>query len=262
MGTRTAKKSPIRERPLRLPGQGLDERLRDLVLDDGLNYLLPAALSWAIVIGSTLQDAAGRFVQPWMFIVVAALVSVWAFAGFTRILTLSRALKLGRQGERHVGQLLQTLDLPGTRVFHDIPGEGFNLDHVVVCDRGIYVVETKTWSKAGSEKLDVKDGSVLIGGRPVRGNPVGQVAAAARWLREVLEGETGHTYECQPVVVLPGWYVNPMDAATKAMAWVLEPKALLKWIRNDAIRLQPEDIRRIEGAISRHVRRHLGNSPE
>jgi hypothetical protein len=48
-----------------------------------------------------------------------------------------------------------------------------------------------------------------------------------------------------------------MDAATKAIAWVLTPTALLKWIPKDPVRLQQEDIRRIEGAISRIARRRL-----
>jgi hypothetical protein len=76
-------------------------------------------------------------------------------------------------------------------------------------------------------------------------------------LAENLHAEIGQPYRCQPVVVLPGWFIEPMDAATKAIAWVLTPPALLKWIPKDPVRLQQEDIRRIEGAISRIARRRL-----
>ena len=44
-----------------------------------------------------------------------------------------RALQLGRDGERAVGQFLeQQLLSEGARVIHDIPADGFNLDHVVI----------------------------------------------------------------------------------------------------------------------------------
>jgi len=243
------KRPPIKDAPLRLPGQGLDTRLRDLALDDAVNYFLPPLILCAMACGSAIQAAFGRGVGPWMFFVAALIASLWSVYGFVRILNLAKRLKLGRLGERHVGQLLQTLDLPGARVFHDIPAEDFNLDHVVVCDRGIFVVETKTWSKRGNEPLDVKDGRILMRGRPVPGDPVGQVASATRWLREMLKVETGDTYECQPVVVIPGWFINRMDEATRAKAWVLEPKALLKWIPQTAEKLKANDVRRIEAAI-------------
>ena len=37
-----------------------------------------------------------------------------------------------RHGERAVGQYLERLRESGPRVFHDVPGVGFNLDHVVI----------------------------------------------------------------------------------------------------------------------------------
>ena len=84
----------------------------------------------------------------------------------------------------------------------------FGADTTFLQSSGVFVIETKTWSKRGSEPLDVKDGRILMRGRLVRGNPVGQAAGAARWLHEMLRTESGHIYECQPVVgcnVL-GWH--------------------------------------------------------
>ena len=48
-----------------------------------------------------------------------------------------------------MGQLLENLRADGARVFHDLVGEGLNIDHVVVSPHGIFVLETKTWSKPG-----------------------------------------------------------------------------------------------------------------
>jgi hypothetical protein len=262
MGTNAEKRSPIREKPLRLPGQGLDERLRDLVFEDGLGYILPAAFAWMVAVGSLAQSFINRPLAYWLFSGVAIALTIRMAYGIWRIRKHAHRLRLGRAGERTVGQILQTIDLPGTRVFHDIPSEHGYIDHVVVCDRGVYVIETKTWSKGSGDTLDVKDGRILLRGRPMLGNPVGQAAAAAKWLSSMLAAETGHIYMCQAVVVLPGWFVGRMDAATKEQAWVLEPKALLKWIPQDPVKLRPEDIRQIEGAIARHVRRSIPDGCE
>ena len=245
-----------------MPGQGLDEKLRDLLLNEGLDYIVPAGIAWALVVGSIAQLVSAKYPVHLIFLGLALALTIWGAFRFARVVKLAKSYKLGRQGERHVGQLLQSLDVPGTRVFHDIPGDAFNLDHVVVCDRGIYVVETKTWSKSRGQELEVRNGKIFLRGRPVPGNAIGQAAGAARWLRKLIEAETGHIYECQPVVVLPGWFVKPMDAATKEVAWVLEPKALLKWIPKAPLRLTPEEIRRIEAAIARHVRRSLPDGSE
>ena len=82
-----------------------------------------------------------------------------------------------------------------------------------------------------------------------------RAADRARWLHEMLKGQTRDIYKCQAVVAIPGWFINQMDDATRAVAWVLEPKALLKWIPREPVRLTPEDVRRIEAAIAGHVRR-------
>ena len=49
--------------------------------------------------------------------------------------------------ERAVGQTLEALRRKGYRVFHDLIGEGFNLDHVIISEHGVFSVETKTYSK-------------------------------------------------------------------------------------------------------------------
>lgn len=67
-------------------------------------------------------------------------LTTWKLSNkFSRI----RNIKLGRDGERDVGQFLERLRENGAKIFHDIPGDGFNLDHVVVHSSGVYVIETK-----------------------------------------------------------------------------------------------------------------------
>jgi hypothetical protein len=262
MDTKTERRSPIKEEPLRLPGQGLDERLGHLAWNDGMDLILPAALAWMLFIGSALQLYARSIAVNWILFAMAVALTLRFAIGFHRLVRLVRTCKLGRQGERSVGQALQTIDLPGARVFHDIPADGFNLDHVVVCDRGIFVVETKTWSKGRGETLQVKDGRILMRGRPARGNAVGQAAGNARWLGKMLEEQCGERFECQAVVALPGWFVEPMDEVTKRQAWVLETKALIKWMYKERVKLTGEQVRKVERVIAGYVRGRIGVGAE
>jgi hypothetical protein len=67
--------------------------------------------------------------------------------GIVRTRKQIRAMRLGRDGERAVGQALEQLRRYGYRVFHDILGPNWNIDHVVIGPGGIFTVETKTLSK-------------------------------------------------------------------------------------------------------------------
>jgi hypothetical protein len=92
-----------------------------------------------------------------------------------------RQLKLGRDGERCVGQFLERLRDGGGQVFHDIPGDSFNLDHVVICGYGIYAIETKTFNKPWPKAtVTVEGDSLRIAGRIPDRNPIEQVTAAAQ----------------------------------------------------------------------------------
>jgi hypothetical protein len=56
-------------------------------------------------------------------------------------------LLLALTGERAVGQFLEEKLRPlGYHILNDLPGDGFNLDHVIIGPTGIYCVETKTRS--------------------------------------------------------------------------------------------------------------------
>jgi hypothetical protein len=154
-----------------------------------------------------------------------------------------------------VGQYLEGLRVDGARVFHDVPGEGFNVDHVVISERGIYVVETKTWRKRQPDShVSVKEGRLYRNGTLVNPNPIEQVKAEARWIRKVLQDSTGKTFQVRSVVVFPGWFVEPMDAATKSQAWVLEPKALPAFIEKEPLVLAGGDVALVAYHLSRYVR--------
>lgn len=123
-----------------------------------------------------------------------------------------RSLKLGQRGERAVAQYLEWFRTKDFFVFHDVPNKDANIDHVLIGTRGVYVIETKTLSKParGECKITVVDGRVAVNGYVMDRDPITQVKAQARWLYDFL-GETQLKCFVQPVVVFPGWYVEPFD---------------------------------------------------
>ena len=140
-------RSPLKDKPLRLPGQALQEQ-REALIADKLEPWLLLALFMAVLAGWEWW----RYWKltpptPWLFTAVAVAVALVAVWRFQQLRPRLRALRLGMEGERAVGQFLERLREQGYQVFHDLQGEGFNVDHVCIGPAGVFTIETKTWSK-------------------------------------------------------------------------------------------------------------------
>lgn len=177
------------------------------------------------------------------------------------LIVKARNLKLGRDGEKAVGQYLDGMIEFGAKVLHDIPGTGFNIDHVVIHRNGIYVIETKTRSKPdrGETKL-VYDGTTVskVGFQPdIR--PIQQVRAAKKWLAQIVKESIGRDLPVQAVVVYPGWYIESTVEAKASDVWVLNPKALPSFIMNSAPQITNEDVHLCTFHLKRYIRGMLLN---
>lgn len=152
-------KSPLKGSPLRIPGQSLDEEIQK-VLDEEVNsyLLLPLMMIFFMIFNWLLWYQIIKLPNPIITTIFVLGLSIYCFFRLLKIRKRIKSLKLGRDGERAVGQTLDSLRKKGYRVFHDLIGEGFNLDHVVVSEHGIYSIETKTYSKPekGECKIIVK----------------------------------------------------------------------------------------------------------
>jgi hypothetical protein len=164
------------------------------------------------------------------------------------------ALKLGRDGEKAVGQFLESLRERGYRVFHDVVGGNFNLDHVLIGPAGVFTVETKTHSKPSGDARITFDGETIrVGGFEPDRDPVIQARAQVSWLRELLSESTGRRFDVRGVIVYPGWYVNEGDAKQNPV-WVLAPRRLVTFLDHEPRRLSQEDIHLASFHLSRFVR--------
>ena len=251
----TAPRSPIRAKPARNPGQSLDEKIQQVIDDQAAGPFIAIAALWVVAAVEWFGAWHDLPRQPWWFTFAALAATGWLAWRVKRVREDVRRLRQGRDGEQVVGQFLDGLREGGARIFHDVPSEDFNLDHVVISPRGIYVVETKTITKPGPDAKVVFDGEqvTVAEHRPDR-DPVKQALAEATWLRRLLQQSTGRMFPVRGVVVDPGWWVERTNRQRQAEVWVLEPKALPAFIENSASAISPEDLGLAAYHLSRYIR--------
>ncbi len=140
---------------------------------------------------------------------------VWSCHQFREWLRERHRLRLGLRGEQAVAEDLQVAVRAGYHVFHDLPGEKGNIDHVVVGPGGVFAIETKARSKrekpgAKAEHWAEFDGNQIRfsdGWRETKA--VRQAEAIAHDLAKTLSSATGHPVTVCGVIALPGWWVKP-----------------------------------------------------
>lgn len=236
-------RTPLKDRPLRNPGQSVRETRIDLAFDKVVGPMLMAMILCIVAMFEWIRFYYPIKAAPWLVTSVAVVALIYFAWHFVKYWPRVKALRLAEDGEKAVGQFLERLREQGYTVFHDVVGTGFNVDHVLIGPGGVFTIETKTWSKpAKGEAKVVFDGEQLSanGFTPDR-NPVIQAKAQARWLRDLLTESTGKPIAVWPVLLFPGWYVENVQSAWREM-WVLEPKALPKFLQNEADQLAPEDV--------------------
>ena len=179
--------------------------------------------------------------SPWALTVLAAVVTAIAVWRFFVLRPTMRNLKLGLQGEIVVGQYLDRLHADGYQVFHDVQGQNFNLDHVLIGPAGVFTIETKTWNKSFADAKVTFDGEcLLVAGKAPERDPIAQARAQVSWLRAQLRESTGKEFDVRPVIVFPGWFVEANYTAQRKL-WLLEPKALPTFLSNEPPNLSTEN---------------------
>lgn len=249
-------KSPLKDSPLRNPGEALDQQINDLIVDKGLTYTIYIVFIGSITFMEWLRWWRDIPPAPVVYTVIFLSVCSYFVPKIIKVRKQLKHLRQGRDGEKAVGQYLESLREAGAKVFHDIPAETFNLDHVVISSSGIYVIETKTYSKPSAGRAIVLyDGSsVQLNQKSITDKPIVQVRAAANWLQALLQESTGRRYKIKPVVVFPGWYVEPTSEAKGSDVWVLNPRALPAFISNSKSRLGDDEVKLASFHLSRYIR--------
>ncbi len=247
------KKSPLKDKPLRQPGQSVQEELDKLVDDKLMPYVIASCLFIAMAVQQWLAHFNNTPPKPVLASLLALSAITYTIYLFFKNKNNIKNLKLGRDGEKAVGQFLEVLREDGAIVFHDIVGIGFNIDHIVISEKGIYCIETKTYSKPanGNSKVHFNGQTLRIDGIGGKNEILTQVRAAATWLKRTLRDSTGKDFDIKPVILFPGWFV---EANNQSGTWVLEPKSLPKYVTNQKTILTREDKKLAAYHLSRYIR--------
>lgn len=212
------KRLPFTQKILRPPGESLRIRLIELdeKLNDRLIQLFLAAYSPLIMAGLVALQGDRPGMGVWITIaLIAAIASIWSAYRLWKVINLRRRIRLGFEGERHVGEALNQLMLAGYRVFHDFlitdkPRSIRNIDHIVIGQNGVFAVETKTRRKVKGEngaKVTVLDNGLQYPWGSDQ-DDLKQAQDQARWLAEWLSKMSGQSMNVGSILVLPGWFVD------------------------------------------------------
>lgn len=218
---REERRSPLQARQIgHVPGQQLVERVSDsqddLLLSVIVMYFAAPTmlLAWAMV-----RVPPERFrldATLWIYCAGGLLMFAWGMRGFMKHWHLRQKARDGLLAERVTGMQLNRLLSQGCIVMHDLPGEGFNVDHVVIAARGVYAVETKSFRKpkhvGEGETYAVQfDGSMLRFPDFAEKDVLAQAKRQAQWLAGVLREALGRDVRVIPALALPGWRVDQTE---------------------------------------------------
>lgn len=225
-----AKKSPLKDKPLRLPGQSLDDRIDNFIYD---NRLAPIMLALVCIFAAVFElffllTNTSRMKSAILMSAYALVVLIYAVWKWRRSTAQLAALKLGRDGERVVAEVLSEQVRKGNAVFHDVVGPNFNLDHVIVAPQGVFVIETKTLSKPTRPDAYVTfDGKDLrVDSHALDRDPIEQTLSEIRWLKDLLRESTGTDIPVKGLIVFPGWFVKSDHSNVDRKVWVMNPKGV------------------------------------
>lgn len=247
-------RSPIKNLPVHVPGQSISARINSVFDAHVTEPFTTAAILVAIAFMEWWRMYFHLRPMPKLYTLMALIGIWWAYRKIRKARLEVDNLKLGLTGERAVGQYLEEALVPlKHHVFHDIPGETFNIDHLVVGPNGVFSIETKTRSKPASGPCHVVyDGeSVKVNGTTPDRDPIIQAKAAARWIHELLESSTGKKFSVKPIVLFPGWFVESNHEQHDV--WVLNEKGAPVFIQRTKEQLSPEDV----SLISFHLKRYI-----
>ncbi len=214
---RTQRRSPMRRALLRLPGHSLREQLDEAtgtVMSDIFMLMLVPLMMLAMFLAHGHIPGLQRTAHlPTIYTVVVLGFVAFMVHRLWKAGTRLDRLKAGLDAELAVGQELDQLMRQGAAVYHDVPAEGFNIDHVVVSKAGIFAVETKGFTKqvAGSAKENCRvgyDGRTLRFPNWTTTAPLEQAERQSDWLAKWLSGATGSPVCVHPVLALPGWFIE------------------------------------------------------
>jgi hypothetical protein len=245
-----SKKQPVLK-VRRRAGQSIRDEKERLFENRLIPYVFGPGFLWIVFVVEWFRSASKQPPQPllWFYLAVAATVFCWI--GFRRLLPKFGNLNRGERGELRVAEILDELRSSGYRAFHDLAGDGFNIDHVVVGPAGVFAIETKF--RSGYGEIEFRNGEGLfVGDRKEENDPLLQARRNARDVNRIIKENCQVDRWVKPLVV----FVGDLKIKNKwrgADAGVFSADQITDYFD----RQQPELIRREIDLICSHLDRSV-----
>ncbi len=248
--------SPFTGEFLRGPGESLrkhiEEERYDLV--SYILSLMMIPIMFALWLPSSITN---RALSAGILFIILVLLFI-----FYKIFNKSkeyRKIMLGYEGEVAVGQELNHLMKEGYYVFHDLPFDGFNIDHVVIGRTGVFVVETKARAKpdTGDGRRDARvkyNGNRLDFPDWKETKPIEQARLNAQSLSKWLSSAVGERMVVQAVVAVPGWFVERTGKSDVSVYNGHQREALSLFLKQGVQKLNDAQVQRIVHQIDKKCR--------
>lgn len=165
-----------------------------------------------------------------IYLIIGAAVLVGALAlallrKRVRTVRRKRVVSEARDNEWAIRLQLGRLREQGFRVFHYVKSGKFNIDHVVVGQGGVFVLESRSLAGqanhgpvTGNHRVNYKEG-VLSFPKGTASRPLERARSHAAWISGWLSRRAGVPVKAKPVVVLSGWKITTTgDPAVAAVA--------------------------------------------
>jgi hypothetical protein len=188
---------------LRRAGQSLREEYDKLFDERFVAFVVVIVAFWLVCIVAWIQKFAGHVPGPAFWTLLS--LSVTAYGGFQifRLRPQLRRLRFGEGGQRRVAEALERIRDKGYSVFHDLPANGSNVDHVVVGPTGVYAIETRT--RKGADLIRYQNDSELLIGAKINDSPALRHARGSAYaVQEQLKEHLHAAYWVKPVLVFVG----------------------------------------------------------
>jgi hypothetical protein len=246
--------SPITKPLLNLPGQSTDNALQEL-LEDHFLFPMMFLATLFIMCGMEWFGYLTKIPRnPLAYSVITMVAAIVMGIHWKRQWSRAQALQLGRQGERAVAEYLNHHLEIDARVFHDLPTNHGNIDHVIICSKGIYAVETKTRSKPrrrGALVSIASNGILVDGFKPDR-DPLAQAQTCAIDLHQIMKSFTKRPIFVQPIVAFPGWDI--VDRRETTNVWVVEPRDIGHRLSVAQDQLTEVEVARLARRLGKYIR--------
>ncbi len=260
------KRTPLATPPLPLPGSYLRKKV-ETIIDD---QVIPVFVGATFLVISAILEWYFYFINsprhPWVLSVLAVISLCFCIWFGVRYKKIVAKYTQGALGEIVVGQLLEGLRIHGFIPIHDVPCENnnkrFNIDHVIIGPKGIFVIETKTRSKnrGQTESIGYFDGKIFAGKHMWSVDSIRQAKRNAEWLEDMMTNRMGDNIHVQPILVFPGWFIEQI--ATHLVkkehgVLMLNPKVIWQYLSEYPSVLTSEQVNKLAIVLSNYVHEEI-----